>query len=178
MHNTPSVMRFKASNDTLIHWLKNWRSIWGLENKLIVCQVENGDGCAGEFDSNISFIHTEFPIKITDPVFEDWANHPTLLLCDVLAGQMVNIFKMARVFRFGYNKHGELFSLSICCRHSGYALLFFPPEHFSPLRWYSETSLQRTPSGPQNSVRYKEVSVFLNWFILLQKPTLGCWGIV
>ena len=174
MHNTPSVMRFKASNDTLIYWLKNWRSVWGLENKLIVCQVGNGDGWAGQFDSNISFIHTEFPIKITDPVFEDWAIHPTLLLCDVLAGQMVNIFKMARVFRFGYNKHGELFSLSICCRHSGYSLLFFPPEHFSPLRWYSETSLQWTPSGPQNSVRYKEVSVFLNWFILLQRLTLGC----
>ena len=87
-----------------------------------------------KLDSNISFIHT-IKIKIKDPVFEYWAIHPTLLLCDVLAGQMVKIYKMARVFLFGYNEHGELFSLSICCRHSGYSLLFFPPEHFSPLRF-------------------------------------------
>ena len=41
---------------------------------------------------------------------------------------------------------------------------------------YSETSLQRTPLGPQNSVRYREVSAtqkfFLNWLILFQKLTL------
>ena len=46
------------------------------------------------------------------------------------------------------------------------------------LSFYSETSLQRTPTGSQNSVRYREVSattrLFLNWLILLQKLTLGC----
>ena len=45
------------------------------------------------------------------------------------------------------------------------------------LSFYSETSLQRTPTGSQNSVRYREVSatkrLFLNWLILLQKLTLG-----
>ena len=46
------------------------------------------------------------------------------------------------------------------------------------LSFYSETSLQRTPTGSQNSVRYRQVSatkrLFLNWLILLQKLTLGC----
>ena len=50
------------------------------------------------------------------------------------------------------------------------------------LSFYSETSLQGTPTGSQNSARYREVSatkrLFLNWLILLQKLTLGCWGIV
>ena len=53
---------------------------------------------------------------------------------------------------------------------------------YANVKKYSETSLQRTPSGPENSVRYREVSAtwrfFLNWLILLQKFALGCCGIV
>ena len=47
---------------------------------------------------------------------------------------------------------------------------------------YRETSLWWTPSEPQNSVRYREVSAtnrfFPKWLIPLQKPVLGRWGIV
>ena len=43
---------------------------------------------------------------------------------------------------------------------------------------FSETSLQRTPSGPQNSARHREVSAtqkfFLNWLSFIQKVTLWC----
>ena len=45
---------------------------------------------------------------------------------------------------------------------------------------YSETSLQRTPSGPRKSVCYREVSAtqrFIpNWLILSRKLSLGCQG--
>ena len=46
--------------------------------------------------------------------------------------------------------------------------------------WYSETSLQRTPSGLWKGVRYREMSTtqrFVpNWLILPRKPSLGCKG--
>ena len=51
------------------------------------------------------------------------------------------------------------------------------------MRDYSETFLQRTPSGPRKSVRYIEVypkSAYLapKIDILLQKPALGSYVIV
>ena len=99
-NNSPSVMRFQASNDILFHWLKNWRSVWGQKNKLNICQVENRRMCctAVKDKSNFSFIHAEFPIKFADTVYEDLSIPATLLSRDILARQIFNIFKTVRVF--------------------------------------------------------------------------------
>ena len=120
-------MRFKASNDTFIHWLTNWRSVCGYENRLNVCQVWNGRMRSTVVNDKRAFIHAGFPMKFTESVCEDLTIHPTLLLCDLLAGQLFNIFKTARVSRFAYNKNGKIFPCSTCCPYPGYSnSAFFP----------------------------------------------------
>ena len=64
-------------------------------------------------------------MKFTDPVCQDLTIHPTLLLCDLLAGQFFNIFKTARVSRFADNENGKTFSCSTCCPYSGYSNFAF-----------------------------------------------------
>ena len=93
---------------------------WVQENKYNVCQVGNGwmRWTVVHEKSNFSFIYSEFLIKFTDPVFEVLTVHPTLLLSNILAGQMFNTFKIARVFWFASNKYGKLFSCRTCCLHS------------------------------------------------------------
>ena len=86
-------------------------------------------------NSNFSFIHAEFPIKLTDPVFKDLTIHPTLLLCDILPGQVCNISKTTMVFLFAYNKLGSFSRVALVAAISvTLTLLFFPPVHFSSLR--------------------------------------------
>ena len=75
--------------------------------------------------SNFSFIHVKFPFKFTDTIFKNLTIHLTLLLCDILVGQIFKIFKTARAFLFAYNKHGKLSSCNSCCRHSGYSYFAF-----------------------------------------------------
>ena len=51
----------------------------------------------------------------------------------------------------------------------------------SGYNYSEETSLHRTPSGPQNSYRKCPLhtqTFFPDWLILLQKPALGCLDIV
>ena len=67
-----------------------------------------------------------FLIKFMDLISEDLTIHPTLL-CDILAEQMFNIFKTARVFLFGHKKHGKLFSCSTYCHHFGYSYFALLP---------------------------------------------------
>ena len=102
-NNSPSVMRFQASNDILFHWLKNWRSVWGQKNKLNICQVENGRMCctAVKDKSNFSFIHTTY-----------WQ------------GRYLIFLKQWEFFWSAINKHWKHFSCSTSSRHSSYLLCF------------------------------------------------------
>ena len=129
MRNSASVMCFKAYNDIFVHWIKNWHSGWGQQNKLHICQVGNGRMCCTvvKDKSNISFIHAEFPNKFTEPVFKDLIIPLTLLLRDILARQIFNIFKTVWLFWFAYNKHWKRFSCSTSCRHSSYSYFAFLP---------------------------------------------------
>ena len=85
-----------------------------------------------------------------DLISEDLTIHPTLL-CDILAEQMFNIFKTARVFLFGHKKHGKLFSCSTYCHHFGYSYFALLPSKalfpFELMGFIRETLVEEAKSS-------------------------------
>ena len=118
-------MRFQASNDSLIHWLKNRRSVWGQEDKLNVGQVGDRWMCwtVVNDQSYFSSIRAKLSINFTDPVF---LLSIQLFFCAV--------YWHGKLFTF--LKHRKFLPCCTSCCHLSLTLLLFPPEQFSPLKWY------------------------------------------
>ena len=130
-------MRCKASSDTFIHWLTNWRSVWGHENRLNVCQVWNGRmrSTVVNDKSNFSLIHAEFWWSLRTQSARIWLFIQLFFCATYLQGNFLTFSKQREFLDLPIMKMGRLSPVALAAPIPvTLTLLFFPSEHFSPLR--------------------------------------------
>ena len=132
-------MRFTAAYDTLVHQLKNGRRIWGQKYDLNVGQVWDW-WIAGQ----LSMIRLIFRSSARN-FWSSLRTHSSkislfiqLFFCDFYSqGRCLTFLKQQGFLDFQTTNTGSFSPVPLATAIPvSLALVFFPPKHFSPLRWY------------------------------------------